>query len=125
MQDLLNIGFIAFILVAYFFTRFRTTNYFFNGYNNAMYILEYATISFLPLPILRLLEGKLDPKFDKIISFSIHLLYFSFFSQLLLTLFNILEFKDVLPFLHLMLFFTSIVAITTIVFSKGSVYPKK
>lgn len=124
-KRIMNIGILSLIMSVYFAVRFPIVSYLFSEYRSGVYFIEYVSFLFFSFPVLKLLDGNVDPKFNKILDLGIHIIYVNFSFQIVLTLTNTIEFKEMLLLTYIMFFITFSIAIYSILRSDPREYTER
>ena len=80
---------------------------------------------FLSYPFLKLIENKLNPKFDIAVKLSIIAVFLNYFIQLALTIFEYADFEEMAPITYVILAITSIIVVIAIIFSRPEKYTER
>lgn len=124
-HKLLDIGFLCLLTCLYFATQLWTVNYFFQAFHTAIYFVEYFSLMLISIPALNMLQGRLNPKFDRFLNGIIVISYLNFFTQCSLLIFRNIEFREMLSFSHLTMGLAILVSISSLFFTNGKKYPEK
>ena len=94
MKKIKYIALLSFILSIYSFSGYKTFIYWLSDYKILIHFLEYISMMFLSYPFLKLIENKLNPKFDIAVKLSIIAVFLNYFIQLALTIFKYADFEE-------------------------------
>jgi len=122
---LLIIALLSFILSIYSFSGYKTFIYWLSDYKILIHFFEYISMMFLSYPFLKLIENKLNPKFDIAVKLSIIAVFLNYFIQLALTIFKYADFEEMAPITYVILAITSIIVVIAIIFSRPEKYTER
>ena len=77
-KRIFDIGLLCFIMAVYYATQLEIFNYLFRKYYKAIYFLDYLSFSHYSIPMLILVRGRLDRRFDKFLTASIYMCILNF-----------------------------------------------
>lgn len=124
-KRIFDIGLLCFIMAVYYATQLEIFNYLFRKYYKAIYFLDYLSFSHYSIPMLILVRGRLDRRFDKFLTASIYMCILNFSIQFVLTLLGINEFHNMVKYTHMALFISYFVILVALLFSSSKEYPEK
>jgi len=125
MKKIKYIALLSFILSIYSFSGYKTFIYWLSDYKILIHFLEYISMMFLSYPFLKLIENKLNPKFDIAVKLSIIAVFLNYFIQLALTIFKYADFEEMAPITYVILAITSIIVVIAIIFSRPEKYTER
>lgn len=124
-KRIFDIGILCLIIAIYYATQLEIFNYLFRKYYKAIYFLDFLSFSHYSIPMLILVRGRLDRRFDKFLTASIYMCIFNFSIQFILTLLGISEFHNMVKYTHIVLFISYFVILMALIFSSSKDYPEK
>ncbi len=89
----------GYVIAVYFLSKLWTVLYFINA-SEFMYFVEFITLLLLPTPVCKYIQYKVDNRFHKYFNAMYVCTYLNVSVQILLTIFNIIEFRDMLYFTY-------------------------
>ncbi len=116
---------LGFQLGFYFLTQTPTVTYFLGRYNDFLYFVEYAMLMSVFIPALMYTKHKVDVKFSGILNFIAIIRVLNIIIQTVLTLFWIIEFKELIYITHFTMYIDIVVIFFSIVFTDSKKYPAK
>jgi sensory box/ggdef family protein len=125
MKKIKYIALLSFILSIYSFSGYKTFIYWLSDYKILIHFFEYISMMFLSYPFLKLIENKLNPKFDIAVKLSIIAVFLNYFIQLALTIFKYADFEEMAPITYVILAITSIIVVIAIIFSRPEKYAER
>ena len=116
---------LSLIMSIYSFSGYKTFIYWLSDYKVLIHFFEYISMMFFSYPFLKLIENKLNPKFDLAVKLSIIVVFVNYFVQLSLTVLKYADFEEMAPFTYAILAITSAIVLITIIFSRPEKYTER
>ncbi len=111
------------MVAIYFLTQMWSTSYFWAGAKEFIYSVEFITLMVILLPTCFYIKYKLDPKFKKMIDIMAFAFFLNFFFQVILALFGIKEFKEMVYLTHIIIVSYLLSVLFAVIFTDSSKYP--
>ncbi len=124
-RNLFNIGLLSLLLSIYFAGQLWTFNYFLGRYNILLYFLKYTTIMLAPIPVINLLKGKLNPKFDNMLDAGQFLAYINIIVQYVLLFIDVFEFRQMMIGSQIILGIDAIFVLVAVIFTRSNKFNSK
>ena len=119
------VALLSLILSIYSFSEYKTFIYWLSDYKMLIHFFEYISMMFFSYPFLKLIENKLNPKFDFAVKLSIIAIFLNYFIQLSLTISKYADFEEMDPFTYIILAITSVIVLVAIIFSRPEKYTER
>lgn len=123
--DLLYIGFLCLTIGLYLASQLWSFNYLLSDHNLVVYFIEYTALMVITCPVLALLRGKLDPRFNPLMSLGITGSFMNLLIQYALVIFTGREFKEFLSITQIILAVNLVIIIAAFIFTRTQKYPEK
>ncbi len=113
------------LVAVYFLTQLWTVNYFLAPFKEFIYFSEYMSLLLMLVPASLYISSKLDPKFNKFFKAIAIVLLLNTVTQFILTLLQIIEFKEMIYITHGFMYVSIIYIFIAITLTDGKKYPSK
>ncbi len=122
---LLNLSMFGLAISFYFLTQLWSVGYILSDIGEIIYFVEYTMILVMFIPLIFFLKYRMNLKFKLYFNIALYGIFINTFSQYMLTLFKISEFKELITYTHILLIISIVLILVSFWGTDKNKYPAK